>query len=534
MSKLLKGDIFLSANIGGDNCQWYNNTLGFARQDTIFGDIPTGTSVTFIPNTYMFIHDAQKPNEFKFYKGDGTTVPVTGLDGESHQSVVAAASGDGSTVAWYNYSAHKIYLVDVASASMIRSIFISESIANNMHLSLSDDGQYVMIGAPYKKLHVYDRDTGDEVYVTSSTHTTNSSIWIEEHQEFLYSDASHVYRLPKATWVPDTNNPVDHHGGNRSGRMVLSPDKTKLFLPGYSYSEAEMLNVSDYSEDTNYPITADGRHNMVWLSENEILHFDGDSVASNTLFMYFTYDGANYSTPQELFRSKPSNSFEFDIYRGLGYQVTVDITDNAEETDFIATVYTTTGLNVGSKTLMDGTTSFTVDLVSDEPVNVVITSAVTRGHEPNHTYSVGDKILASDSQYSFECTTAGTTALDKPAYPNTAGATVTDGSAVFTVRHKLPQPIVIGPLTPTPVAGNMPKYPTITLLGDNPLLLNVGDTYTDPGATAVDNNDGSDITANIVVSGNTVDTSTAGDYYVIYRVTASGRSTTRSRKVTVS
>jgi len=59
--------------------------------------------------------------------------------------------------------------------------------------------------------------------------------------------------------------------------------------------------------------------------------------------------------------------------------------------------------------------------------------------------------------------------------------------------------------------------PVITLVGSNPLNLNVGDTYTDPGATAMDNTDG-DITANIVVGGDTVDTSIAGTYVVTYNV----------------
>jgi lysophospholipase L1-like esterase len=59
--------------------------------------------------------------------------------------------------------------------------------------------------------------------------------------------------------------------------------------------------------------------------------------------------------------------------------------------------------------------------------------------------------------------------------------------------------------------------PVITLLGDNPMNLTVGDTFTDPGATAVDNVDG-DLTESIVVGGDTVDTSTAGTYVITYNV----------------
>ena len=59
--------------------------------------------------------------------------------------------------------------------------------------------------------------------------------------------------------------------------------------------------------------------------------------------------------------------------------------------------------------------------------------------------------------------------------------------------------------------------PVITLIGDNPLELTVGNTYTDPGATAEDNVDGN-ISANIVVGGDTVDTNVEGSYTVTYNV----------------
>jgi len=59
--------------------------------------------------------------------------------------------------------------------------------------------------------------------------------------------------------------------------------------------------------------------------------------------------------------------------------------------------------------------------------------------------------------------------------------------------------------------------PVITLLGANSLNLTVGDTYTDPGATALDNIDGN-ITSSIVVGGDTVNTAVAGTYVVTYDV----------------
>uniref|UniRef100_UPI0025CC9ACC T9SS type B sorting domain-containing protein n=1 Tax=Polaribacter sp. TaxID=1920175 RepID=UPI0025CC9ACC len=58
--------------------------------------------------------------------------------------------------------------------------------------------------------------------------------------------------------------------------------------------------------------------------------------------------------------------------------------------------------------------------------------------------------------------------------------------------------------------------PVITLTGDATVIVEVGDTYTDAGATATDNYDG-DLTASIITV-NPVDTDTVGTYTVTYNV----------------
>ena len=74
--------------------------------------------------------------------------------------------------------------------------------------------------------------------------------------------------------------------------------------------------------------------------------------------------------------------------------------------------------------------------------------------------------------------------------------------------------------------------PVVMLIGDAALQSTVGDTFTDPGATAVDDVDG-DLTANIVVTG-AVDTAAAGLYSLTYTATdAAGNYGSASRLVTV-
>ena len=67
---------------------------------------------------------------------------------------------------------------------------------------------------------------------------------------------------------------------------------------------------------------------------------------------------------------------------------------------------------------------------------------------------------------------------------------------------------------PTPLPDTTP--PVITLLGSNPVTVQVGSTYTDAGATATDNVDG--ILTPSITESNSVNTTVAGTYTVTYNV----------------
>ncbi|MCF6245129.1 MAG: BspA family leucine-rich repeat surface protein [Sulfurovum sp.] len=86
--------------------------------------------------------------------------------------------------------------------------------------------------------------------------------------------------------------------------------------------------------------------------------------------------------------------------------------------------------------------------------------------------------------------------------------------------------------TPSPVKADI-DAPTLTLLGDNPISLAVGDTYTDAGATATDDRDG-DLSSKIVTI-STVDTSKSGTYTVTYDVsdTSGNKAKTVTRNIIV-
>jgi hypothetical protein len=73
----------------------------------------------------------------------------------------------------------------------------------------------------------------------------------------------------------------------------------------------------------------------------------------------------------------------------------------------------------------------------------------------------------------------------------------------------------------------------VTLRGSAAMQITVGDTFTDPGATATDDVDG-DLASHITVLG-TVDAATAANYTLTYSATdAAGNTGSASRIVTVS
>lgn len=104
----------------------------------------------------------------------------------------------------------------------------------------------------------------------------------------------------------------------------------------------------------------------------------------------------------------------------------------------------------------------------------------------------------------------------------------TDGSKIVTISQTDGQDYILGSCP-----GPDTESPIITLNGDNPLKIKLGSVFTDPGATAIDNNDG-DISNQIIIKSD-VDTSMLGTYYVTYDVTdaAGNHAITVTRQVDV-
>jgi hypothetical protein len=163
-------------------------------------------------------------------------------------------------------------------------------------------------------------------------------------------------------------------------------------------------------------------------------------------------------------------------------------------------------------------------------------------------------ILALDTTTPITLSTIGThnsiadcwTALDGKVYnlspyigSHPGGSAISvlcgkDGSSILDAKHTLAYAAIVSSYQIGVLALPDTISPVITILGSNPINLNVGDVYSDLGATATDNIDG-DLTSKIITV-NPVDTSIAGTYIVKYSVSdkAGNAAVEKTRTVKVS
>ena len=169
----------------------------------------------------------------------------------------------------------------------------------------------------------------------------------------------------------------------------------------------------------------------------------------------------------------------------------------------------------------------------------IATRTFTNDNQTNDRYPKNGDSLTFSFTFSETLQTAPTISIEG------ASATFTKTGDTYTATYQVIAATAEGPITYdidtlTDSAGqsfNPPETnspftvdriaPVITLIGDSPLTLEVGDTYTDPGATA-------DTGETVTASPTTVDVTTAGDYTITYTATdAAGNIGTKERVVSV-
>lgn len=192
-------------------------------------------------------------------------------------------------------------------------------------------------------------------------------------------------------------------------------------------------------------------------------------------------------------------------------------TENSEEPD-----EDEWGLVEGVWTRLRDRTRPIITLIGESSLNVNVNSTYTDAGATatdNVDGDITNKITVSGS---VNTATAGTYRLRFNVRDEAGNSARTVTRTVIVVGSTTPPP---DPNPEPPTTGDTTK-PVITLTGEAIVNVSLNSTYTDAGATAVDDTDGN-ITANIIVTGN-VNTSVAGVYTLNFNVKdAAGNSATQ-------
>ena len=170
---------------------------------------------------------------------------------------------------------------------------------------------------------------------------------------------------------------------------------------------------------------------------------------------------------------------------------------------------------------IDQTTLFTKSFTLSDPI---LSASLTIAADNNFTASLnGTQVAADASGLNFGATKVFDVTNKLHTGTNAASFSVTNIGLVGSTPTSNPAGLlyklhVVYNKTDcvTPPAN---QRPVITVLGDNPLVIHINTIFTDPGATALDAEDGN-ITAHIATT-STVSTTTVGNYKVTYNVSDS-------------
>jgi len=194
----------------------------------------------------------------------------------------------------------------------------------------------------------------------------------------------------------------------------------------------------------------------------------------------------------------------------------------------------TTGLPIDTSVLGEHIVTYSVyggnaELIKAERIVNVI-AVVTDTTPPVITISGDNPATVKQGETYTDAGATAVDAVDGNVTVTTSGTVDTSTAGSYTITYTASdskgnevtatREVIVVDTTP----------PVITIIGNNPATVMQGETYTDAGATAVDNVDGS---VTVTASG-TVDTSTAGTYIITYTASDSkGNEATTTRVVKV-
>jgi hypothetical protein len=245
-------------------------------------------------------------------------------------------------------------------------------------------------------------------------------------------------------------------------------------------------------------------------SINDAINFENDTVFFGR--PYFNSDTAGFAVIK---KGQQSVDVTFDnpYLDDPIVSATITMDNSGNSVDDTAAVEDIFNNNIQYVVTNKSTAGFTIVLNKPAVVDTTFSWIALAVKNAKTFGTPSEDVTQQDESTSTSSQDVSTSSDDSSSNNATSTATTTDDSSVASST----------PQDTTP--------PVITINGDNPVSINVGDTYTDAGAVATDNVDGTDT----VTASGTVDTTTAGTYTITYSATdTAGNTATETRIVNVA
>lgn len=471
-----------------------------------FGDTTATLSWDAVPGAGYDLRYRPSGGSWTTLAISGASTTLTGLTPEtSYEVQVRSECPDTSTSSYsssVNFITTEIQLNYCASASTN----ISDEFIGRVQLNTIDNASGGQFYTDFTNVST-DLTEGQSYTITVTPTWTGTiysegySVWIDYNKDGDFGDAGEqVWTQAATTATPVSGNftiPVGAVQGNTRMRVSMKYNGIPTSCETFTYGEVEdyTVNLQGSAPDTVKPI--------------------------------ITLNG-----------SSPVNLEQGDTYNELGASATDDVDGNISSnvvvggdtvnTNVVGTYVVTYNVSDAAGNAADEVTR-TVNVTQDATAPVIsLIGAGTINLNVGDTYNEQGATVTD----SFEGDISGNLVIGGDTVDaNTAGTYVVTYNASDSAGNNAAQ--VTRTINVNEVIDNTP--PVITLNGAGTVNLNVGDAYSELGATATDDTDG-DISTNIVIGGDTVDINNAGTYVVTYNVSdAAGNAATQvTRTVNVT
>ena len=383
---------------------------------------------------------------------------------------------------------------------------------------LGDNPLTVEVGAAFSDpgVTVYDQD-GSSTYTTTGTVDTN----VLGAYTLTYTAVDNSGNQATATRtvnVVDTTAPV----------ITLVGDSQVNLEVGSTYTDAGATASDNYDGDISSQIVVVNNVDVNTLGSYTVTYSVSDSSSNAASIVTRTVNVVDQTAPTiTILGDNPATIEAGSTYTDAG----ATATDNYNN-DVTSSI--TASSTVDSNTIGSYTVTYTVSDASGNQATAVRTVIVEDSTPPTIAL-IGSNPVTVEAGSTY--TDAGATATD--AYDGDLTSSITTTSDVdvntvgtYTVTYTVSDSSANSATASRTVNVVDTTAPVITIIGANPVDVDLGATYSDAGATATDVHDG-DLTSSITVSSN-VDTNTAGTYTVTYTVSdAAGNQATETRTVNV-